>query len=70
MYHILTRPGCDWCNRAHRLLNRRRLPFTEEVFDTPEKQAAFKAAGHPSYPRIYKDDELIGGYMEFEASLM
>lgn len=69
--HLLIRstPVCAACNRAKALLERKSLPFTTEDHDTPEKVEAFIAAGHRSFPRVYIDDELIGGFDELNAYL-
>ncbi|NIH77331.1 glutaredoxin [Ochrobactrum sp. P20RRXII] len=68
-FHILTRENCVYCSRAKRLLKARGIEFEEENHVTEEEIERFKAAGHRTFPRIFKDGELIGGYTELEALL-
>lgn len=70
MYHIMTRNNCVYCDRAKRLLKARGFEFTTEHFETDEDLERFVAMGHRSFPRIFKNGELIGGYQELEASLV
>lgn len=63
-YMIMTKPGCTYCVRAKALLKSNNLSFSESNYDTPEKQAAFKAAGYPSYPQVFHDGVRVGGYTD------
>lgn len=59
---ILSKPGCPSCVNAKRKLDAIGDAYTEVIHDTEEKIEAFKAAGHRTFPRVYRDGELIGGY--------
>ncbi|MGV1754773.1 glutaredoxin domain-containing protein [Agrobacterium sp. CG674] len=61
-YLIMTKPGCNYCTRAKALLKSNQLTFSESHYDTPEKQEKFKAAGWTSYPQIFHEGVLVGGY--------
>ena len=53
---IYTLPDCKWCVKAKKLLDLKRIEYTEvnEKFD-----------GHPTVPYIELDGEPIGGFTEF-----
>ena len=61
-WHILTKPNCPYCVKAKSKLTIIGETFTVEDHTTEEQLEAFKAAGHRTFPRIYKDGELIGGF--------
>lgn len=69
--HVLTRsaPVCPSCVKTKALLERRGLDFTVEDHTTPDKIEAFLAAGHRSFPRVFIDGELIGGFEDLERHL-
>jgi glutaredoxin len=60
----MTKPGCNYCVRAKALLKSNNISFSETHYDTPEKQASFKEAGYPSYPQVFHDGVLVGGYTD------
>ena len=59
---IHTKPGCSFCDKAKALLKEEGRTFKEEVFDTPDKIEAFKKAGFKTFPQVYHQGTLIGGY--------
>ncbi|WP_276122621.1 glutaredoxin domain-containing protein [Pararhizobium qamdonense] len=69
--HLLIRskPHCAYCVRTKALLERKGLAFTAEDHETPEKVEAFKNAGHRSFPRVFIDGEMIGGFEDLEKHL-
>jgi glutathione-dependent peroxiredoxin len=58
---IHTKPGCPHCDRAKALLSDADFTWTEQVYETPEQIAAFKARGLLTFPQIYLDGALVGG---------
>lgn len=66
--HVLIRsePPCGYCTRAKALLDRKGVPYTVEDHETPEKVEAFKAAGYRSFPMVFIDGALIGGFDQLE----
>jgi len=68
-FHILSKPGCPYCEKAKKLLDKRRLTYTEVSFDNVDKQVAFKKMGYPSWPQIFHKGERIGGYDKLEEYL-
>jgi glutaredoxin 3 len=69
--HVLIRsnPPCPSCLKTKALLERRGLAFTAEDHETPEKVETFVAAGHRTFPRVFIDDKLIGGFEDLERHL-
>jgi glutaredoxin 3 len=69
--HVLVRsvPPCGYCTKTKALLDIKGLPYTTEDHETPEKVEAFKSAGHRSFPRVYIDGELIGGFDDLDRHL-
>ncbi len=61
-YLVMTKPGCAYCVRAKALLKSNNESFSESVYDTPERIEQFKEAGYRSFPMIFHDGVLIGGY--------
>lgn len=62
--HLLIRsePPCPYCIKAKALLDEEGIAYTVEDFETPEKVEAFKALGHKTFPRVYIDGSLVGGF--------
>lgn len=56
-WHIETREGCPYCSKAKSLLRQLEKSFTETQVDTPPVSGI-------TYPRIWMDSTLIGGYTE------
>lgn len=67
---LISKPGCTYCTQAKELLKVRALDFTEDARVTPEQQQAFIAEGHRTYPRVFIDDVLIGGFTELRDHLI
>lgn len=68
-YAIMTKPGCTYCTRAKALLKSNNEHFSESIYDTPEKVERFKAAGYKTFPQVFHDGVLIGGFTELEEYL-
>ncbi|MBX5130719.1 glutaredoxin [Rhizobium lentis] len=69
--HVLIRshPPCGYCTKTKALLDMKGLAYTTEDHETAEKVEAFKNAGHRSFPRVFIDGELIGGFDELQKHL-
>lgn len=63
-YLIMTKPGCNYCVRAKALLKSNNESFTVTDYDTPEKIQRFKDAGYKTFPQIFHDGVLVGGYTD------
>lgn len=59
---VLSKPGCPYCVDAKELLAS--LGFTPEVKEHVSELeiASFKAQGHRTFPQVYHNGGLIGGY--------
>ena len=61
-------PGCPWCSRALRILRTLDLPHT---VTTVNDDAAFQAVQHRSgmttFPQVFIDGSVIGGYDDLAA---
>jgi glutaredoxin len=68
-FHIISQPNCVWCDRAKALLTERGFSYTEDVLDTHEKKAVFKARGFTTVPQISQGTRHIGGYTELAKEL-
>lgn len=68
-YHILSKPGCPACIEAKAALTVRGLDYSEVNHTTQADLDRFVAAGHRTFPRIYRNGELIGGNRELQALL-
>lgn len=68
-WHLLTKPNCPSCVKAKGKLVLRGESFSFLEHTTEEQIEAFKAAGHRTFPRIFKDGELIGGFEDLEKFL-
>ena len=62
---IAVLPGCPWSTRALRMLRSLSIPHTVKSIDN---DASFKEFNHlselNSFPQVFIDGELIGGYDE------
>jgi glutaredoxin len=63
-FMVITKPGCGFCDKAKAVLEEHGIAYEVDNRDTPEAQQAFRDAGHKTYPRVYEDGVLIGGYTE------
>lgn len=68
-YHILTKDGCPYCTHTKALLDRHGIAYTVDHHDTEEKIEAFKAAGHRTFPRVFHEGVLVGGYDDLQEYL-
>lgn len=68
-YVIMTKPGCNYCTRAKALLKARGEHFSVVDHDTEEKIEKFKSNGYRTFPQIFHDGFLIGGYDALEEYL-
>jgi len=57
-YHVVTKTGCPWCEKALQWLEDRNLPFTSG--DRTESMDRVKSG--VTFPQIWKNDVFIGGY--------
>lgn len=70
MYHIVTAPGCKYCENAKDLLSGEGLDYT--TYDLTEAKfllTLFQKVGYKTVPQIWLDKEYIGGYTELENKL-
>ncbi|NKX37740.1 hypothetical protein HGG70_07385 [Rhodobacteraceae bacterium R_SAG4] len=68
-YVIKTKPGCDYCVKAKELLKTTGEAVEEQVYDTPLAIGAFRNAGFKTFPQVFRNGKLIGGYTELAAYL-
>ena len=67
---IYTGPLCNYCNAAKRLLARNNVEYKEINIATVEgamEEMIRKANGKRTIPKIFFDDQHIGGYDETRA---
>ena len=61
-------PGCPWCSRALRILRTLDLPHTvTTVNDDAAFQAVQQRSGMTTYPQLFIDGSVIGGYDDLAA---
>ena len=60
---IYTKPYCPYCMRALRLLEDKRVNFTEieAGFDPEKRREMIQRSGRMTYPQIFVDGRHIGG---------
>jgi glutaredoxin len=63
---IKSKPGCPWCVKAQELIASMGDSFDEKSHETPEEIAAFKEEGHSTFPQIYHNGALIGGFSDLK----
>lgn len=61
---IKSKPGCPYCDRAKALLEENGIVYQEQKHETLLEIVAFKEAGFKTFPQIFCDGSLIGGYTE------
>ncbi|MTH61116.1 glutaredoxin domain-containing protein [Paracoccus litorisediminis] len=61
---VKSRPGCPFCDKAKDLLASEGVVFEEQKHETELERFAFKQAGFKTFPQIFRDGCLIGGYTE------
>ena len=65
---IAVLPGCPWCSRALRILRTLDLPHTvTTVNDDAAFQAVQKRSGMTTFPQVFIDGSVIGGYDDLAA---
>lgn len=64
---VLSKPGCPHCVNAKNLLTSLGFRWTGQEHVTEDEIAAFKAQGHRTFPQVYHNGTLIGGYAELQA---
>lgn len=62
-WKIVSRPDCIWCTRAKAHLAIRNISFEEVLKHTHQDMLKFKEeTGLNSFPQVYHNGELIGGF--------
>ena len=65
---IAVLPGCPWCSRAPRILRTLDLPHTvTTVNDDAAFEAVQKRSGMTTFPQVFIDGSVIGGYDDLAA---
>ena len=65
---IAVLPGCPWCSRALRILRTLDLPHTvTTVNDDAAFEAVQKRSGMTTFPQVFIDGSVIGGYDDLAA---
>ena len=60
---IAVLPGCPWCSRALRILRTLDLPHTvTTINDDAAFQAVQQRSGMTTFPQVFIDGSIIGGY--------
>ena len=65
---IAVLPGCPWCSRALRILRTLDLPHTvTTINDDAAFQAVQQLSGMTTFPQVFIDGSVIGGYDDLAA---
>ena len=65
---IAVLPGCPWCSRALRILRTLDLPHTvTTINDDAAFQAVQQRSGMNTFPQVFIDGSVIGGYDDLAA---
>ena len=65
---IAVLPGCPWCSRALRILRTLDLPHTvTTVNDDAAFEAVQQRSGMTTFPQVFLDGSVIGGYDDLAA---
>ena len=65
---IAVLPGCPWCSRALRILRTLDLPHTvTTINDDAAFQAVQQRSGMTTFPQVFIDGSVIGGYDKLAA---
>ncbi len=65
---IAVLPGCPWCSRALRILRALDLPHNvTTINDDAAFQAVQKRSGMTTFPQVFIDGSVIGGYDDLAA---
>lgn len=66
-WKVLSKPGCPYCVEAKNLLaSLGFIPVVQEHVSEADI-TAFKAQGHRTFPQVYHNGSLVGGYSELQA---
>ena len=65
---IAVLPGCPWCSRALRILRTLDLPYNVTTINDDEAfQAVQQRSGMTTFPQVFIDGSVIGGYDDLAA---
>lgn len=66
---VYTTPSCPYCVQAKRLLQARKIPYTEIDVGADEalRREVMEKTGRRTVPQIFIDGESIGGYDELSS---
>ena len=65
---IAVLPGCPWCSRALRILRTLDLPHTVTTVNNDDAfQAVQQRSGMTTFPQVFIDGSVIGGYDDLAA---
>lgn len=65
VFHMISRDGCGYCEKAMNLFNILGIPVNIEKVATEEEKQRFTREGHRTFPRIFQNGKLVGGYDDF-----
>ena len=71
MYTIYSKPNCSYCSQAKQLLEQNKLEFEYKQLGTHyDLDELMKLAPNAkSFPQVFKDGVLVGGYHDLVESL-
>ena len=71
MYTIYSKPSCGYCLQAKQLLEMEQLPFEYKQLGTHYNldELMTLAPNAKSFPQVFKDGVLIGGFSDLAESL-
>ena len=71
MYTIYSKPNCGYCLQAKQLLEMEQLPFEYKNLGTHYSldELMTLAPNAKSFPQVFKDGVLVGGYSDLAESL-
>lgn len=61
-FRVVTKPGCPYCDQAKALIKMKGHTYEEDRRDTPAGLDAFIREGFRTFPQIFVDEKLIGGF--------
>ena len=65
---IAVLPGCPWCSRALRILRTLDLPHNVTTINSDAAfQAVQQRSGMTTFPQVFIDESVIGGYDDLAA---
>ncbi|MBI4403416.1 MAG: glutaredoxin 3 [Deltaproteobacteria bacterium] len=64
---IYTIENCSYCKLAKTLLTDRDIPFEEVLVEPSQLPELLRQSGRKTFPQVFVDESLIGGYAELEA---